>query len=92
MLKNLIGKRVAIIRTCRGKNPVIVGYVTIDKAWFCPAYDFDKYRDKTMIPAGSAYDCNTRGKWFYELSNPEECPAYDLPQNAVRHGRSYCEF
>ena len=30
MLRDLVGKKVAVIRTRRGKNPTIVGYVTID--------------------------------------------------------------
>ena len=92
MLRDLVGERVAVVRTRRGKNPMVLGYVTIYRADFCPAEFFDAYRDLTLIPKGSAYDCNGRGKWFYFLSNANPCDPFPLPGNAVRHGRSWCEF
>lgn len=92
MLKNLIGKRVAVIETRSGKKPVVIGYVTIVDSRFCPAAEFDKYRNLTCIPVGSRYDCKGKGKWFYYLEKPEKCSPYELPKTAVYHGRSYCEF
>lgn len=89
-LKKLIGKRVAIIRTGKGK-PQIVGYVTIAKAAFCPADLFDSFRNKTLIPCGDPYDSKA-GKWFYYLENAEKCTPYPIPENAVRHGRVWVEF
>lgn len=92
MLLPLVGERVAVIRTRRHKRPEVVGYVDIDRYEFCPVTLFEMYRDETLIPPGSARDVRGRGKWFYRLSNPTECAAYPLPENAVRHGRSWCEW
>lgn len=92
MLKALVGERVAVVKTRHGKSPVVVGYVDVVDSWFCPASDFEKYRDKTCIPAGSSYDVHGKGKWFYILENAKACNPYPLPGNAIRHGRSWCEF
>ena len=92
MLKALVGGRVAVVRTRRGASPTVIGYVDIVDAYFCPADRFDKFRDLTLIPSGARYDVNGRGKWFYDLGNAEECEAYPLPSDAVRHGQSWCEF
>lgn len=92
MLKDLVGERVAVIRTRRGKNPTVVGYVDIGDAYFCPAAVFDQHRDLTLVPSGSRYDVNGRGKWLYDLWNAERCEPYPLPSDAVRHGRSWCEW
>ena len=89
-LANLLGEKVAIVRTRRGKNPTVVGYVHMfcvsreDRGWL------DDHRMATLIPVGSKYD--TAPKWCYWLDDAEECEPYPLPANAVRHGRSWCEF
>ena len=94
MLGKLLGYRVAIVRTCRGKNPVVIGYATIDRAeWYCQKIcNSEEMRKYTCIPEGSAYDAGPKGKWFYWMKDPEVCEPYPLPENAVRHGRSWCEF
>ena len=92
MLSWLVGQRVAIIRTRRGKNPTVIGYADIKCKAFCDSKTFENYREYTLIPPGSRYDCNGKGKWFYYMANAERCLAYPLPKNAVRHGRSWCEF
>lgn len=94
MLKDLTHTRVAIVRTRRNKCPTVVGYADIGEAYFCPAERFndDDVRSKTCIPQGSMYDCSGRGKWLYDLWNAEKCIPYPLPTDAVRHGRSWCEF
>lgn len=92
MLSGCIGDRVAVVRTRRGKNPLVVGYVDIIAASFCPLCEFKYHFDQHLVPPGSMYDAKARGKWFYWLENPEECEAYPLPADAVRHGRSWCEF
>lgn len=91
-LKNLVDKRVAIVRTRRNKKPVVVGYVTITSAEFQSKDWLNDNRDKTFIPVGSMYDCTKKGKWCYYLENPETCFPYELPKDAIRHGFSYCEF
>lgn len=92
VLWRLDGERVAVVRTRRNKMPTVVGYVTINGRMFCEAKYFESYRSVTLIPKGSRYDCHGKGKWFYYLENPQRCAPYPLPKDAVRHGRSYCEF
>jgi len=92
MLKRLYGQRVAIIQTGKNKAPTIIGYATITAAFHYPKEYMDNIRYHTLIPAGSKYDSDSRGKWCYWMSWPEACKPYSLPGNAVRHGRSYCEF
>lgn len=93
MLRELIGGQVAIVRTGCGQ-PVVIGYVTISAAGFCPADQFDNYRGRTFISPGDPFDIKPgkAGKWFYYLDNAERCKPYPLPENAKRHGRSYCKF
>lgn len=92
MLKACIGHRVDVIRTRRGKSPVIVGQVDIVAVEFKTAAWLDENRNLTLIPAGSAYDCNGRGKWCYKLENAAACAPRELPADIIRHGRSYCEY
>ena len=92
MLKSLIGERVAIVRARRGKNPMVLGYDTIDRAEFHTKAELDNMRNLTLIPEGSSYDCKRTGKWCYYMANAEECEPYPLPETKINHGRSYCEF
>ena len=90
MLKNLVGERVAIVRTRRGKSPVVVGYAYITAAWKYDAEQMNNIRSFTLIPVGSKFD--TGARWCYWMSSAEKCDPYPLPKNAVRHGRSWCEW
>ena len=92
MLNPLVGKRVAIIRTRRGKAPTIVGYADIVNAVHRNGKWMDENRNLTLIPKGSKYDVNGWAKWCYYLENNQTCDPYPLPDGAVRHGRSWCEF
>ena len=92
MLGKLIGHRVAIISTSRKRKPLIVGYATITEVRHVTKYDFDMYRGNCMIERGSKYDCSEKGKWLYRMSNVEKCEPHPLPDNVIRHGRSYCEI
>ena len=93
MLSALVGKRVAIVRTKKGCDPWILGYVTITGSSFCKACDFDKYFDQHLVQPGSAYaPQNGKGKWFYYVADPETCYPKELPASTIRHGRSWCEF
>ena len=91
-LKALVGERVAVISTSRKRKALVVGYVDIVSAEFCPVEQFDEYRDETLISPGSRFDVNTRGKWFYHLANACKTDPYQLPADAIRHGMSWCEF
>lgn len=92
MLSKLVGERVAVVETYRGKKPVVVGYVTVTGKMFCPAKYFHDFDDIHCVPVGSAYDCHGKGKWLYFLKDAEPCEPYPLPASAIRHGRSWCEF
>lgn len=90
MLRSCVGERVAIIRTRRGKNPVVLGYADIVRSERNGVFWMDAHRDLTLIPKGSKYDKGC--KWCYWIENPERCEPYQLPLSATRHGRSWCEF
>lgn len=92
MLRQLVGERVAVVRTKRGKNPTIVGDVLILSGMFLTEREMEEVRDKTLIPPGSKYDCHGRGKWCYFLGDARKCEPYPLPADAVRHGISWVEF
>lgn len=92
VFKRIVGERVAIIRTRRNKKPTIVGYADITLATPLSREWLSANRDKTLIPPGSSYDCKSAYKWCYFLADAEECEPYELPKNAIRHGRSYAEF
>lgn len=95
MLSALVGERVAVIRTRRNSSPVIVGYVNVDKCEWVDkkALHTREWQDRTLIPIGSEYDCTGKGKYCYFLSEPERVePPMPLPENVVRHGRSWCEW
>jgi predicted transcriptional regulator len=93
VLRRLIGHRVAIVETGKG-SPVIVGFVTIDSAdFFCTDAWEKAGRQLACVPKNSEYDDHGRGKWMYKLIDPFALHTpIKLPANAIRHGRSYCEF
>lgn len=92
-LHKLIGEEVAVIETGKGK-PRVVGYVTILCAHFCWKELWDKhYRDLAHIPKGSKFDNCDDGKWCYVLRRERKLDRpYQVPLNAIRHGRVWCEF
>ena len=92
MLSALVGERVAIIRTHRHSNPIVLGYATISGSSFCKAADFQRFWTEHLVPVGSQYDATDKGKWFYHMTDAERCTPYPLPSSAVRHGRSWCEW
>lgn len=91
-LKNLLEKRVAIIRKEKNKKPMVIGYVTIAYITHCTAEEFPLYFTFHCVPPGSKYDSGKNGKYLYWLEQPEPCKPYTLPETRVMHGRAYCEF
>ena len=70
-LDSVIGKRVGIVRTGKGKA-TMVGYATVgepvryeSKEQF--RLDYQRHR----VEAGSQHDCGDEGKWGYPLVNVE---------------------
>lgn len=90
-LKQLVGKRVNVIQTGKGKAKVI-GSVKIVSAMHCKQSDFQKYNGLHCVPIGSKYDAGSNGKWLYFLEDPQTVFPYELPANVIRHGFSYCEW
>lgn len=88
MLSACLCERVAIIRTVRGKKPVVIGYADMVGSVHSEKTAADCY-ESTFVPEGSKFAGN---RWFYLLRNAERCQPYALPENAIRHGRSWCEF
>ena len=89
--------RIAVIDTSR-KTPMIVGCITLHKGYKVyknEFYDY-KYFSKHLVPPGSKYGIqpNADFKWCYELTDAISiwgCPA-EVPTDAIRHGRSFCEI
>lgn len=97
MLASLVGERVAVISTKRGREPMVVGYAYMRSYFFLTEEVLDSIRNLTRIPRGDSFDKygthnGVRGKWCYEMTGAEPCEPYPLPAQAVRHGRSWCEF
>lgn len=88
MLRELVGHRCAIIRTGYGK-PMVVGYADVTGSF---TSDNEIDRRAAMI-YGTCYDCKPHTKkHFYRLENAEACKPYPLPDDAIRHGRSWAEW
>ena len=92
VLWQLEGERVAVVKTHRNKKPMVIGYVDIVGKQFASVELFHKLWYRHFVPQGSKYDATGKGKWCYYLANAEKCEPYPLPKNAVRHGRSWCEW
>ena len=74
-LKSLVGKRVGIISTHKGRKPFLVGYVDIvDEIKYNTVDEFRRDCIKHHVLAGSKYDIKEGGvKYGYVLSNPQKC-------------------
>ena len=92
MLKALVGERVAVIRTRRGKPSAIVGAVDITGKQFVSAAGFRELFSEHLVQPGSKYDATGRGKWCYSCAAPKACDPIPLPPETINHGRSWCEI
>lgn len=95
VFKNLFGGLeddwVALIETGNGV-PMIKGEARIKHGCFVDADTFKKcIKDIACIDDGSKYDSD-KGKWCYPITWAYKTRTFPLPKNAVRHGRSWCEF
>lgn len=91
-LKSVIGKTVYLAETGKGKRPVIRCSCTLaDPVIIDNKKDYNAMRKHTRIKAGSVYDFteNTKRKYLYKLENVQACTPFEMPQNAVYHGRVY---
>lgn len=93
-LKSLIGKRVYIAETRKGKRPVVRCAAILESVSIIDSFtEYDKLRNKTMIETGSAYDWKpeTKRKYLYKLSSVETVSAF-VPVDWIRHGFTWMEY
>ena len=82
---------VALIETGKG-TPMIKGQIGIRHGCFVDAETFNScVRPLACVDYGSKYDSD-KGKWCYPITWAYKTRVFPLPKNAVRHGRSWCEF
>ena len=84
-----------IIRTESGKRPVVIGKCFLSMPYWCPAERFQTIGvwAAHRVPAGSKYDAKPgKGKWIYDIWDAERITPFELPEDAVRHGRVWAEF
>lgn len=85
-------QEVAVIRTRSGHQPEIVGYITLEPGFHVSREEFRKLWAGHLVPPGSRFDSDDRGKWLYkatswrELATPQQVPDH------INHGRSFTEF
>lgn len=93
-LQKLIGKKVYLVETGKHKKPLvrcsclIVEGFTIDNKG-----DYETFRKAAKIKRGSVYDfIPGKRKTFYKLEKVQSVPAFPLPDNIIRHGRTWAEL
>jgi hypothetical protein len=69
VLGRFVGQKVLIIRTRDGHPADVVGSAVIASKRFYSVQELDDMRNQTLIPPGSKYDCNGRGKWGYTMTD-----------------------
>ena len=94
MLGNLVGKRVLLAETGKGK-PVVKCFATIDYVIRIDNYtQWKEYRKRCRIVPGSVYDWvkgKTKYKYLYHLSDIQPVPNF-VPPEGFRHGRVWMEY
>ena len=94
-LKRFIGKQVYLAETGKGKRPVVRCCCTImDPVIVTDKKSYNRYRKQAMIEKGSIYDftSSTKRKVLYPLSNVKAVKPFVVPDNAIRHGYTWCEI
>lgn len=93
-LRSLVGKRVLICETGKGKSMVRCSARIVNAFPVRSAYEWDMFREYTCVPVGSEYDWqpDTKVKWLYELDSIliESVPFH--PAEGKRHGRVWMEY
>lgn len=93
-LRSLVGKRVLICQTGKGKSMVRCSARIVNAFPVSSFHEWDMFRYYTRVPVNSPFDWkpNTKTKWLYELSNviTEAVPFH--PAAGVRHGRTWMEY
>ena len=93
MLKSLVGQRVYLAQTGKGK-PVVMASVVIGAPLLCESMAaWETVREACCIPEGSTYDwqADTKKKYLYPLYDVRRCSPFTPPEG-VRHGRVWMEY
>ena len=94
-LKRFIGKQVYLAETGKGKRPVVRCCCMIsDPVIVTDKKSYNRYRKQAMIKPGSIYDfsSSTKRKVLYPLSSVKSVKSFVVPNNAIRHGYTWCEI
>ena len=93
-LRSLVGKRVMLCETGKGKSLVRCSARIVNAFPVLSFREWDTFRDNTCVPFDSTYDWKpgTKIKWLYELSDViiESVPFH--PTEGIRHGRVWMEY
>lgn len=93
-LRSLVGKRVLICQTGKGKSMVRCSARIVNAFPVSSFHEWDMFRDYTCVRSDSTYEWKpgTKVKWLYELSSViiESVPFH--PADGVRHGRVWMEY
>lgn len=93
MLGALVGRRVLIAETGKGKPRIRCSAVIEDASKIDFLYNWELIRGVTCVPEGSAHDWDYQhpGKWIYELADVRE--VFDMPwKEGKRHGITWMEY
>ena len=94
MLRALIGQRVFLAETHRGKRPIIRGSAIIGHPIVTRSRDdWEQFRSMACIPSCCPYDWqpDTKAKYLYPLIGVEPVTPFSPPEG-VRHGRVWMEY
>lgn len=93
-LRSLVGKRVLICQTGKGKSLVRCSARIVNAFPVSSFHEWDMFREYTRVRSDSPYEWkpDTKKKWLYELSSViiESVPFH--PAEGVRHGRVWMEY
>ena len=92
-LRNLVGKRVLLAETGKGK-PLVRCSVVIRCGFPVESFhEWDMFRDYTQVSPSSPFEWSetTKRKWLYELTDIRPVSPF-VPADGIRHGRTWMEY
>jgi len=92
-LKKLVGRRILLAETRKGKKPLVKCFATIDyMIRIDNPEQFEKYRKSGCIEKGSCFDfIPGKAKYLYHLTDIVPVPEF-IPPEGIRHGRTWMEL
>ena len=94
MLRSLVGQRVLLAETGKGKPPIVRCSVIIRSGFPVESFhEWDMFRDYTQVRTDSPFEWSdtTKRKWLYELSDIRPVSPF-TPSEGLRHGRVWMEY